>query len=76
MGFPYTDCFKGNGRELVRVVITRDLHLSYTGHFSALTKLLKFRFETKIQIRFITNQMMDLINLNRSRHVTFGRNPN
>ena len=42
---------------LVTVVIPRDL--SHTGHFSALTKLLKFRFGTKIQIMFITNDGFD-----------------
>ena len=31
----------------------------HTGHFSALTKLLKFRFETKNQIVFVTNDGFD-----------------
>ena len=44
MGFPDNGCFKGKW-SVVRVVIPRDL--SHTGHFGALTKLLKFRFETK-----------------------------
>ena len=42
---------------LAGVVITRDF--SHTGHFGALTKLLKFRFETKTQIMFITNDGFD-----------------
>ena len=74
-GFLVMAASKENGQLCIRVVIPRDL--SHTGHFSALTKLLTFRFATKIQIMFITNQMMDLINFNRSRrHVTFGRNLN